>query len=304
MLLKKNVKRASRQYKIINFHDNQFLNAMDKLKAISCGNSDHFDKIYTYSNERVDDYLSAFDLKGKRVFTVGSSGDQVLVALLHGAKEVVCMDVNPFSKYFYALKTASIKNLSFEQTNKLLATDREILKLDYFSEVRKFLSPTVRRFWDKVFLKNVDRFLKSESCGDFTQIFDDKKRYAEMKKILNSAPRVKFICGDLREVDKHLQGMGKFDLALLSNTSDYIDSTSNYFYKGKLQNVKFKEVIKQLNPHLTPKASVQVSYFWDHKQYKYEQAKKTFGSENLSIVSTHPCGGAIFYQPVKAELEN
>ena len=52
-----------------------------KASAICCGHFkylDEFSKMYTFCTENVSGYMKHFDFDGKRLLTVGSSGDQVL----------------------------------------------------------------------------------------------------------------------------------------------------------------------------------------------------------------------------------
>ena len=49
-------------------------------------------KVYHCSNERLNAYFKDLKLKGSRIATVGSSGDQVLNAIFYGAKDITLIE--------------------------------------------------------------------------------------------------------------------------------------------------------------------------------------------------------------------
>ena len=48
--------------------------------------------LYPFTTENIDGYLDLFDLKDKSLLTVGSSGDQVINALVMGCEDVTLYD--------------------------------------------------------------------------------------------------------------------------------------------------------------------------------------------------------------------
>ena len=65
-------------------------------------------QIYPFTTENISGYINYFNLTDKSLLTVGSSGDQVINAIMHGCKDVTLLDMNPYAKYYYYLKAASI----------------------------------------------------------------------------------------------------------------------------------------------------------------------------------------------------
>ena len=71
-------------------------------------------RIYTFTTENISGYLEYFDLKDRKLLTVGSSGDQVLNASFYGAKDITLYDINSFSKFYLYLKIAAIITLNYK----------------------------------------------------------------------------------------------------------------------------------------------------------------------------------------------
>ena len=80
----------------------------------------NFFSAYSFTNENIGAYLQFFDLKGKSLLTVGSSGDQAINASLAGCRDITICDICPLTKYFYYLKVAALLNLSREEFIKFL----------------------------------------------------------------------------------------------------------------------------------------------------------------------------------------
>ena len=74
-----------------------------------------FSQIYPFATENISGYIDKFDLKDKSLLTVGSSGDQVINAILYGCKKISVLDINPYTKFYYYLKIASILDLNLEE---------------------------------------------------------------------------------------------------------------------------------------------------------------------------------------------
>ena len=73
-----------------------------------------YSKMYTFTTENISGYLKYFDLKDKSLLTVGSSGDQILGAYYHGARDITLFDKNNNCKYFIWLKIAAILSFDYE----------------------------------------------------------------------------------------------------------------------------------------------------------------------------------------------
>lgn len=74
-----------------------------------------FDDIYPFTTENINGYLDLFNLNKKSLLTVGSSGDQVINAILNGCIDITLLDKNPYSKYYYYLKVACLLSLNLDE---------------------------------------------------------------------------------------------------------------------------------------------------------------------------------------------
>lgn len=70
-----------------------------------------FSLLYPFTTENIAGYINYFDLKDKSLLTVGSSGDQLINAILFDAKKVTLFDTNLYSKFYTYLKIAVILDL-------------------------------------------------------------------------------------------------------------------------------------------------------------------------------------------------
>lgn len=92
-----------------------FKTILNHAKHICDGNRlfNEFSTIYTFTTENISGYIDFFDLKDKKLLTVGSSGDQVLNAYYKGAKDITLYDINEFAKYYIYLKIAAISYFDY-----------------------------------------------------------------------------------------------------------------------------------------------------------------------------------------------
>ena len=120
-----------------------------------------FEEIYPFTTENIAGYIDYFDLQDKSLLTVGSSGDQIINAAFKGAKDITLLDINPYAKYYYYLKTAGILELN----------------LTYFNEFFRYNDyPKVFKYNKKVFDKASYKKLKStlKSLDNDSYLFWDE----------------------------------------------------------------------------------------------------------------------------------
>jgi len=186
--------------------------------------------IYDFSNERLRNLFSSFDLKGKRIATVGSSGDQALYAIFCGCKNIDLIDQNPFTKVWVDLKVAAIKALDhdefvcFANNTCRMFTKKEFSWM--YRKISHFLPPKSQRFWDEIFLNVPENqyMLDNLFFCDFSpyrcEFYDKAKDYLKLKHLLfESDFKINFIMAELNEFPQKLHG--KYDLILLSNIVSY-----------------------------------------------------------------------------------
>ena len=68
-----------------------------------------FYKIYPFTTENIAGYINQFDLREHSLLTVGSSGDQVINAILSGGRDIMVLDINPYTKFYYYLSSLRIQ---------------------------------------------------------------------------------------------------------------------------------------------------------------------------------------------------
>ncbi|MBQ7351791.1 MAG: DUF3419 family protein [Clostridia bacterium] len=192
-------------------------------------------KVYPYSNENIADVYAGMDLRGKRVLTVGSSGDQLFEFVCKGCRAVVLIDANILSQPFIELKIAAIKNLSMFEFMDYL-TKENIFKHRYYWKVCNDLSPKSREFWDNAMLEYEPKIRETIvnnmvhnnfAINDrkFVNYLKSMTVYETLRNNLSSC-KINFINSAFNDFDK--KSRGKYDLIVLSNISDYIE-TNNFF---------------------------------------------------------------------------
>lgn len=215
------------------------------------------DRVYAFSNENVGAYLNKYNLEGKKVATVGSSGDQLLNAILHGASDVTLIDGNPLARYYVELKLASIKNLSFNEFFDYF-TPTNILSPKYYAKISHDLSQEGKLFWDNIMLLDIDDFaLWDVYANIFHEYLPEHKMSNsyyenlvefEKLKVLVSEVNINYLLAEFSEFPRRLKGE-KFDYILLSNICDYVGDDT------------FNKVVKCLyNNNLNMGGAVQINY--------------------------------------------
>ena len=274
-----------------------------------------FHNLYSKSNEELYEFFPKLNLKNARVMTVGSSGDQVLYSLMFGAKEVVCVDINPFTKFFYDLKVASIKHFTFEEFGEYFAHNKrseQILNIEVYKQISHLLPEDSIYFWDNLFLEINEIPTMLFTCPTRKSHYSvNKKQFNTLKKILNKPHPVKFECGDIRKISKSLTDK-KYDVILLSNIYDYVrdweikdknkapDLTPNE--KFRIQQKEFFTVCKRFLKALNPNGFLQVQNYYDYDDLMYKGAifEKVFNKYNVMRIETSR-GGPVIVQNTPLE---
>lgn len=242
--------------------------------------------VYPFSNENLDEIFADKDLTGKKVATVGSSGDQVLYAIQHGAKDITVMDANPMAQPYIELKLAAIKNLSYEEFLEYF-TYHNILNSKYYRKISHDLSDYTKGFWDNIIMEvgaedNQDNVFQNlfQSIGvgrDFAvnrgalSYFKDKEKYKALKTKLDGC-KIEFIVSQFEDFESALKD--KYHLILLSNIYDYINE-KDYF--NGVKQIKRK--------HLAKDGIIQIYYQFKGNSLEgfLENFKKYFNLKKLHL---------------------
>lgn len=256
------------------FADKDFDMALDKLYNDSYTKYG-IDCVYPFTNENMRGIFRHLLVKGKKVATVGSSGDQLLNAVYYGAKEVTLIDGNEFAIPFVMLKIAGIKNLSLEEFNQYM-TAENILSSEFYSKISHDIDPEYRMFWDDIMLNGANtleyrmklfntsfqfysgrRRGGSIPCSVLSEMYENESTYSELREKLREC-KLNFILADLSDFPQELQD--GYDVILLSNVADYIYEPMSHRKIGS----RFFDVVKELEQNcLNPGGRMQVHYEFD-----------------------------------------
>lgn len=226
-----------------------------------------YSRIYTFTTENIADYLKFFELKNKSLLTVGSSGDQVLNAFYHGARDITLYDINPYAKYYTYLKIAAILSLTYEKFIAFFFKHGEKIyynKHVFSKKLYKKIAPTLRLldyesflFFDELFNTFSPNDIRSSLFNDdevrnnvikgFNIYLRDEESYNKLKSIISDIS-LKYIQGDMYEDEIP----GKYDNIFLSNISNAAKFPE---YKALLERIT--------SCNLTSTGSAQIAYLWD-----------------------------------------
>ncbi len=229
-----------------------------------CG---RFNKMYPFTTENISGYIDYFPLKDHSLLTVGSSGDQVINAIDKGCTDITLLDINPYSRYYYYLKVASliIMNiddfrlfLRFVDYPKKFQDNYNVFNKELFNKVTnelKFLDNDSYIFWNKLFsnfdplLVREELFSKDESDDKSLNLFNsylNSTNYKELKDKLEYI-KPKFITGDLflTEIKQ------KYDNIWLSSIGPFLRSFE-----------KIKEMTDKMASLLNDNGLLLISYLY------------------------------------------
>lgn len=194
------------------------------------------EEIQAFTNENLKKCYEYFDFKDKRILTVCASGDHVLEAILRGAKEVDCFDINMFAFLYFDLKRAAIKALTYEEFLNFFLSERGSdlnFNLRSYSKLYKYLMPESKIFWDALFCefepKNVrySGFILNDYTKNIKSMnsYFEEEKYYELKKIIYNC-KVNFQNDDIFRIN--FGSDKKYDFIGLSNIYQRVQHTKKY----------------------------------------------------------------------------
>lgn len=240
------------------------------------------DRAFAISNEQLPDIFGELNLKGKKMATVGSSGDQTFNAILQGCTDITIIDGNPYARAFMEYKLAMIKTFNFEKFNDLFVKPK-MFNWRVYAKISHHLSPNAQIFWDSLMLelnepeahafpseKSVtNRMLIIDHTTRHSLFYTDAKTYNQLQNTLNNTNiNFKYINAEFKEFPEALKE--KFDLIYLSNVYFYIDPEEFNVIANKLYNYRLKSGGKMV-----------VNYEFNTHDSKDHESPKTMG--NLPI---------------------
>lgn len=151
-----------------------------------------FLRLYPFTTENISGYIDHFELKDRSLLTVGSSSDQVINAALKGAQDITLLDINPYIRYYYYLKVASILALNINDFYEFLSyysikrgVNINVLCKILFERVKPTLYDLDQesyQFWDTLFKEFEPMKVRD---GLFNDDEHDKEVIAKFNPYLN-----------------------------------------------------------------------------------------------------------------------
>ena len=231
-----------------------------------------FYKIYPFTTENIDGYMDYFDVSGKSILTVGSSGDQVINNAIRGAGAQTVIDICPNTKLYFYLKKAGLLELSYQEFMQffrfknypmLFKTNDDVFSQELFLKMKdrlQELDSEVYYFWDNLFslfpadlirrrlfvgdeyqnkvLKIIDSYLSDEECYD-------------MAKSVISSVEPEFVIHDLTDFGPLPEDLENYDFINLSNLGTWWERNTT------------KRVVDKLVPYLNPDGNILICYLYD-----------------------------------------
>lgn len=197
---------------------------------------ERFMSIYPFTTENINGYLDLFDLKDKKLLTVGSSSDQVFNAVLKDCYDITLFDICAFTEEYFYLKYAAIKLMTRDEflnffcyKNKLFTNNKKSFRESIFYELLDYLNnikPEVSFFWEELLKRyrgiqiRKNLFNKDEYEVNMLKIMnrylEDDNAYKLLRDKLDNID-IKFIYDNILNISDEI----KYDNIFLSNIACY-----------------------------------------------------------------------------------
>ncbi len=257
----------------------EYKDRIDRKKS-SCTGFSELSSIYPFTNENIAAYYSKFDFKDKRILTVLGSGDQVLNAILLGAKEIDCFDISIFANFYFALKKAAIKALTYEEFLDFFIEYNTVFEIKLYSKICKYLSPEIKKFWDSLYLEfSGYQIRKSDLFEQTFSHFTDEDSILKTNLYLNETEYYK-----LREVIDNCE-VRFFNCDILSlsevcrNDYDFIGLSNIYSRVWTSEKETLENEIVKLGKMLNKNGVIIIDYAWN--KYDLDLAYLSYFFEKL-----------------------
>lgn len=198
-----------------------------------------FFQIYPFTNENIAGYIDLFDAKDKSLLTVGSSADQAINMIARGCKDITILDLCPFAKENFYLKSATIQTLPRKELMNLLMKknpymekqNEDAFKIRKHKELMEKLKEEDKDSYD--FWNKLTSTIKPRTIRDYLFTSDQARNYVteqinlylqnddiyyETRKNLSQVTP-KFITGDVTNISLP----EKYDNIILSNIASYYE---------------------------------------------------------------------------------
>lgn len=226
-------------------------------------------KIYPFTTENIAGYIPKFKLKNTKLLTVGSSCDQAINAALYGCRDITILDICPFTKEYFYLKSAAIQefdkksfeNFFFGRNPRFkLLENKKALNPSAFAELEqtlKCLDEESYELWSKLLSTKGTTTIRSELFSSdernpvllkrINPYLRSEENYLKTREALKNT-KVTFITGDI--MSEELLESETYDNIFLSNIP------CNYSLE------KTNKLVTRTIPNLRENGKMLISYLY------------------------------------------
>ena len=287
----------SRELETSYYYDQNDVNRHEKNVGMNLA----IETVYPFTNENLVELFSQLNVKDKKVATAGSSGDQILAALLFGSKDVTLIDGNLYSKHFIDFKFSAIKNLLYEEFKHYFVDTNNYFDLEVFKKISHDLDPDSLTFWGTIYSHTSDakeikkRIANYNNQRPKTDFLYSEEVYSKLQEILNFKDyTLDFQIAEFNDFPEVLNG--SYDAILLSNIFQYVNKND------------YTRVVFELQNKLNPGGKIQLNYDFPSplgklKPDRTEAFKSVFKQEDNNVYSVQFEADRIYLLEKPAEPE-
>lgn len=191
-----------------------------------------YSKSFIGTSENINFCLEQETFKKDRALTILGGGDHIFNLAFKGFKEVDAFDINMLQYFVFYLRKAMLDSLiygefkyinlrfdsySLDDLAQVIEKSKKVLKEDVYEYYRKILeyAQKIGRLENLYYLVIGDFWKK---CNNYLQ---NEETYLLLREKLKNI-KINLYFGDARDISKALRD--NYDIALLSNISDYLGS--------------------------------------------------------------------------------
>lgn len=237
---------------------------------------------YLYSNENLRSYYEKINMKDKNILTVTGSGDQVLSAILYGAKHIDTFDSNKLTYYNLMLKKYAVSALSYDEFRNFYFLTYDYNRLEQYKKISKCINEVeIKYFWDDFFSEHQEKFRYCflSKDGSYHLVvrripYMDLNNYEILKKKIDDCS---IIYNNLDIFNINDIYKNNYSFINLSNILDYISNKKCFI-----------DLIKNIDKNkLEENGVILLNYYWSNSAYNSDKSNEcvynVFDASNLII---------------------
>lgn len=234
-----------------------------------------FYRMWSFTTINMKGYLAPFNLKDKKCVTIQGSSDHIFELFLKGTRQIIGVDTNPLTEYYYYLKNAAfavlpnpeefLKFFRWHDYPKFCEDNTKAFDKDTYQEISKYLTADSKQFWEDLFRSYEPIKIRTNL---FNSIDEENNRalyralgYLSKENyeyIRNNRDKINFsfMNSDIRTLANELTD--NQDFITLSNLIIY---AHNMFPDNPLEG--FKQLIIDLSTRLNQNGQIAAGYLYD-----------------------------------------